>query len=69
MNLKDYFGKEVNILASNGSLFCGFVSDYLFPEDNDQHLESIILETYSGDLVGFLKKDIVSISIVNGNKY
>ena len=69
MNLKDYFGKEVNILASNGSLFCGFVSDYLFLEDNDQHLESIILETYSGDLVGFLKKDIVSISIVNGNKY
>lgn len=69
MDLKKFFGKEVSIQASNGLLFCGIINDYLFPEDNNRGIESIILETYSGDLIEFSNFDIISISIINSTEH
>ncbi len=64
MKLKEYYSKKVNILASNGTTYSGTVNDYFFPDDNDHGMESIVLETLSGDLVEFTELDIKTITTI-----
>ena len=45
MNLKQYYGKKVKIVAANGMIFLGTVNDYFFPEDNEAGKESIAIDT------------------------
>lgn len=65
MNLIEYEGKKVRILAMNGRLFEGKVTDYVYPEDNDPEVESIIIDDIlSGNAVEFPEDDIKSIEII-----
>ena len=64
MSLKEYYGHTVKILADNGEVFCGVISDYFFPDDNENNLESIVLRTSKGHLIEFKEKDIEVIAII-----
>lgn len=63
MNLRNYDGKNVVIIATGGEIFTGFVQDYFFPEDNDNGKESIVLKTHSGDFIEFNEDTIEKITI------
>lgn len=68
MNLKTFYHKEVEIIDTMGRLFEGKVSDYVFPDDNENGLESIIIDCSKGKLAGhpveFWEKDITSIKTI-----
>lgn len=65
MKLIDYEGKRVKIIAMNGKKFEGKVTDYVYPEDNDPEIESIIIEDIlSGTAVEFPENDIKSIEVI-----
>ena len=63
MSLKKYCGQTVAIIADNGKVFCGFVEDYFFPDDNENGLESIVLKTSAG-MYEFTEEDIETIEII-----
>lgn len=45
MDLRSYEGEYVSVLCSDGEKIKGFVTDYIFPEDNEpEGMESIILD-------------------------
>ncbi len=45
MDLRKYEGKRVTLLCSDGEKLKGFVTDYIFPEDNEpEGTESIIID-------------------------
>lgn len=45
MDLRKYEGKHAVILCSDGEKVKGFVTDYIFPEDNEpEGVESIIID-------------------------
>ena len=45
MDLRSYEGEYVSVLCSDGEKIKGFVTDYIFPEDNEpEGIESIILD-------------------------
>ena len=45
MDLRKYEGKRVALLCSDGEKLKGFVTDYIFPEDNEpEGTESIIID-------------------------
>lgn len=59
MDLRSYEGEYVSILCSDGEKITGFVTDYIFPEDNQpEGVESIILD---GNLE-LTKEEIAGIS-------
>lgn len=64
MNLKDFYGENVKINAKNGLAFSGEVSEYIYPEDNENGKESIIIDAEDGSLVEFYDEDIASIRII-----
>ena len=61
MDLKTYYEKNVIISDFDGKIFYGFVDDYVYPEDNENENESIIIKTKSGDLIEFTEDDIAFI--------
>lgn len=65
MNLKQYYDKRVRIVDVDGNMFEGQVTDYVYPDDDDTGLESIIIDCTKGKLEGksveFWEKDIKSI--------
>ncbi len=66
MNLIDYEEKLVRIKTINNNIFEGVVTDYIYPEDDENILEMIILDV-DGDgekFIGFYEKDIDSIEII-----
>ena len=63
MSLKQYYNKKVIIVATNGKSISGVVDDYIFPEDNESGLESIVLKTKDG-LYEFTSEDIEKINII-----
>ena len=63
MSLKEYYGYTVKIIADNGETFLGIVDDYLFPDDNEDNLESIVITTSKG-LFEFKESDIETIEII-----
>lgn len=63
IDLKKFYNRNVYIVTVNGKRFTGRVIDYIYPEDNENQMESIIVEdTLSGKLVEFYGEDIESIS-------
>lgn len=64
MSLKQYFDKYVIIITDDGKAFTGLVDDYIYPEDNENNLESIVLKTQKGDLYEFTNDDIETIEII-----
>ena len=66
MDLKMYYGKRVKILADNGKEYRGYVTDYIYPEDNEPEGESILLEDDSLDCpTDFRAEEIKSIELTN----
>jgi len=63
MSLKQYYNKKVIIVATNGKSISGIVDDYIFPEDNESNLESIVLKTKDG-LYEFTSENIEKIEII-----
>lgn len=68
MSLKQYFDKYVIIITDDGKAFTGLVDDYIYPEDNENNLESIVLKTQKGNLYEFSNDDIETIEIIKGEK-
>lgn len=44
MNLKKMPGKKVRIVDAKGLVYEGKVSDYIYPDDNEPEVESIIVD-------------------------
>lgn len=45
MNLRQFEGKNVRLTDKDGEIFEGYVSDYIFAEDNaPEEVEALILE-------------------------
>jgi hypothetical protein len=69
MGLIKYYGKKVRIIAKNGKMFEGRVTDYYYPEDNEPEEESIAIRCEKGSFVGksieFREHDIVTIEVMN----
>ncbi len=65
MKLKEYYNKKVNITDISGILWEGIVTDYIFPEDNEPQIESIVLRTKNNDLIEFFEKEIQKIDLIS----
>ena len=66
MDLKEYYDREVVIITDDGQIFSGFVDEYIYPEDNENEKESIILKTKQV-LVEFYEEDIKDIVVLGGD--
>lgn len=45
MTLRQFEGEDVRIVTTSGKIFEGYVSDYVFPEDNvPEEIEGIIVD-------------------------
>lgn len=68
MNLIDYYGRKVEILAKDGKLYKGVAAYYFEPEENENNKESIaVTKLYSRNppFWEFYEYDIVSIKVVD----
>ena len=63
MNLINYYGKRVKIIADNNAVFYGTVNDYIYPENNEEGKESIIVDTSDGSAIEFYEEHIKAIEI------
>lgn len=61
MSLKEYYGKNVSIIGLREQRYIGRVTDYVFPEDNENGLESIIVDLPNGEIQEFYQSDITEI--------
>ena len=66
MDLKKYYDREVIIITDDGQIFRGVVEDYIYPEDNENGKESIILTTKQS-LVEFYEEDIKDVIVLGGD--
>ncbi len=64
MGLIDYCEEKVRIVAKNGREFEGKVTDYFYPEDNENGKESIAIDNVDGTIVEFYEEDITSIVVL-----
>lgn len=64
ISLKDYWEENVEIIAADGQVFIGYAGDYFYPEDNENNIESLAIETKDHKLIEFYPKDIKSIAII-----
>lgn len=68
MELINYEGKKVRIVDVDGVVFEGKVTDYVYPDEDNTGLESIIIDCINGPLSGkpveFWENDIKSIRVV-----
>ena len=64
MELVKFYNKKVRITDTEGRVFLGHVSDYIYPEDNEPEVESIIVDELSGDLLEFYEETIKEIEII-----
>ncbi len=64
MNLKQYCGKKVKIVADNDKVFLGKVNDYFYPDDNENGKESIAVDTIENQAIEFYKEHIKKIEII-----
>lgn len=66
MKLSEYEGKKVIVETIDKKIFRGYVGDYIFPEDNDNGEESIVIDAIGKKTpVELLRSDISSISIID----
>ena len=68
MELINYEGKKVRIVAVDNKIFEGRIGDYIYPEDNEPEVEAIVMDCKKGPLRGkaveFREEDIKSIEII-----
>ena len=64
MNLLDFYESMVEIIGTDGRKAIGKVSDYVYPEDNENGKESIIVDFPDGTAQEFYEEDIKSISAI-----
>lgn len=63
-SLLKFYNKNVHITSTNGNEFEGKIDEYIFPEDNENGKESIVMDDkLSGNLVEFYSTDIATITI------
>ena len=60
-----YSGKVIRIVCPEGKIFEGFVSEYLYPDENENGMESIIIDTDDGRLIEFYPTDIKEIKVLS----
>lgn len=60
MNLRQYVGEYVIVEFKNGQIRRGQITDYFFPEDNENDKESVIID----ECIEFYEDDIVSIALL-----
>lgn len=69
MNLIEYEGKEVKITDAENRIWKGKVTDYIYPEDNEPEIESIIIKcevgSFPGKSIEFTKLEIKSIEVIS----
>lgn len=58
MNLKELLGRKVTIVATNGRIFTGRITDYFWPDDNEDNVESIVMKTDSNQYIEFRAEDV-----------
>lgn len=64
-NLLKYEGKTIRVVTPDNQMFEGYVTDYVYPEDNEpEGIESIILKLSNGRCIEFPEHDIKSIEVV-----
>lgn len=63
MKLVNFYGRNVIVILTDGSYITGTVSDYVYPEDNENGEESIIIDTNSGEIIELYEHDMLSISV------
>lgn len=63
MSLVKYLDEKVKIVDANGNNYLGTVTDYVYPEDNEPEIESIIVDTLDGSVVEFFEDNISSIDV------
>lgn len=69
--LRRVVGKKIKLTDIDGYIYTGMVSEYVFPEDNDPEVESIVLDyplrndgyKYK-ELIEFTALEIKSIEII-----
>ncbi len=68
MNLIDYENKKVKIIDNDDEIWKGNVTDYIYPEDNEPEVESIIIKCEVGKFpdksIEFKASEIKSIEIL-----
>ena len=65
MKLKKFINEKVSIVSNDGITFCGVVTDYFHPDENESGEESIVIDTPDGKVIEFYGKDIKSIKVKN----
>lgn len=63
MKLVNFYGRNVTVILTDGSSVKGTVNDYIYPEDNENRKESIIIDTNSGEIIELYEHDMLSISV------
>lgn len=64
MNLRQYEHKKVRIVDKDGKQYKGYVGDYIWADDNENNLESIIVDFPDGSVAEFYEKDFELIEIL-----
>lgn len=65
MDLKQYDGKRIRLISCDRKKYKGTVGDYVYPEDNENGKESIILDVdRGGGPIEFYEEDILSIELI-----
>lgn len=59
-----YSGKHVKIVTPDNKVFEGYVSEYVYADDNESGNESIIVDTKDGRLIEFEATDIQKIAVI-----
>lgn len=69
MSLIDYEGKKVKITDSEKQIWEGKATDYVYPEDNEPEIESLIIRCevgkFPGRFVEFTPDEIRSIEVID----
>ena len=60
-----YSGKYVRIITLDNKVFEGFISEYVYADDNESGNESIIMDSSDGRLIEFEETDIKEIVVLD----
>lgn len=68
MNLIEYEGQKVRVIDTEKRVWEGKVTDYIYPDDNESEVESIIIRCevgrFPGRSVEFTESEIESIEVI-----
>ena len=64
MKLVKYLDKNVKIVFTDEDILEGKVVDYVYPEDNENNKESIIIKDSKSRYIEVYEKEILSIEVI-----